>query len=190
MLKKILLIIVLLVVVLVVVIALQPSQFHIERTATIAAKPPQVFPYINNLHLWEQWSPWAKMDPTAKQTYSGPEAGVDARVHWAGNSDVGEGSMTITESKPHERIVIRLDFIKPMVGTSMAIFTFKPEDANTVVNWRMEGENGFIGKAFSLFCNMDSMVGEQFEHGLNNIKTTVEKTEKVENVEKTATPTP
>ncbi len=63
MLKKILIGLAVLVALFVVVVALQPSEFQVERTATIAAPPADVFAQVNDLHKWDAWSPWAKLDP-------------------------------------------------------------------------------------------------------------------------------
>src|SRR5947207_2474754 len=104
MIKKILLGIVVVVIVLVAVVAilaaLQPNHYHIERSATIDAPAPVVFAQVNDFHKWEAWSPWAKLDPAMKQTYEGALAGTGATYAWAGNSQVGEGRMTITDSHP------------------------------------------------------------------------------------------
>jgi polyketide cyclase/dehydrase/lipid transport protein len=158
----------------VVVVALQPSEFHIERKATMAAPRAAVFAQVNDFHNWESWSPWAKLDPNAKNSFEGPSAGNGAILRWAGNSDVGEGSMTITESRSNEVIRIRLDFIKPFEDTSNVEFTFKPEGDKTAVTWSMDGKNNFIAKAICLFMSMERMVGDKYEEGLANIKAIVE----------------
>ena len=126
---------------------------------------------MNDLHTWQDFSPWAKLDPAAKVTFTGPQAGVGSAFTWAGNSEVGEGTMTITESRPAELVRFRLDFLKPMAGTSTADFTFKPTGNQTVVTWSMFGKNNFIGRAFCVFVDMDKMVGGQFEEGLAKLKT-------------------
>ena len=110
-------------IVLVVVVASRPAQFHVARTARIAAKPPAVFAQVNDFHQWDAWNPWAKLDPTMKQSYAGAPAGVGAVYTWAGNSQVGEGRMTVTESRPSELIKINMEFLKPFASTSTAEFT-------------------------------------------------------------------
>ena len=40
--------------------AMRPDQFRIERSATIKAAPEHIFPYINDLHRWQSWSPYEK----------------------------------------------------------------------------------------------------------------------------------
>lgn len=157
-------------------VATQPSDYHVARSATMAAPPAEVFAQVNDFHNWEGWSPWLKIDPNAKGTYEGPASGKGAIFKWAGNQEVGEGSMTITESRPNDLIKIRLDFLKPMAGTADVEFTFKPEGDGTKVTWSMAGQNGFIGKAFcTLFnMNMDKMIGDKYEEGLAKMKSIVE----------------
>jgi uncharacterized protein YndB with AHSA1/START domain len=174
MLKKILIVIAVIVVVFVIIVALQPAEYHVARTATIAAPAEVVFEQVNELKKWDAWSPWVKIDPAMKQTYEGPASGTGAISRWAGNNQVGEGSMTITESRPNELIRFNLEFIKPMAGTSTTEFSFKPEGNQTTVTWSMSGRNNFIAKAMCLFMNMDKMVGGQFESGLTQMKSIVE----------------
>jgi len=172
--KKILLVLVVVVAVLTGLAAMQPSHFQITRSMTMAASPAAVFAQVNDFHNWEAWSPWAKMDPNAKNNFEGPDAGEGAKFSWAGNDKVGEGKMTIVESKPNDLVKIKLEFLKPMTCTNDTLFTFKPEGDKTLMTWTMSGENGLIAKAFHLFMNVDKMVGADFEKGLTSIKQIVE----------------
>jgi len=172
--KKILFGLALLLAIFLIVVALQPDEFRITRSAAVAAAPQQVFAQVNDFHKWEAWSPWAKLDPNAKATFEGPPTGEGAVFIWAGNSEVGEGRMTVTQSRPDELIRIKLDFVKPMEGTSDVEFTFKPENNGTLVTWTMSGRNNFIGKAICLIMNQDKMIGGYFEKGLVNLKSVAE----------------
>ena len=123
--KKILFALVLIVAVFAGYIALQPAEFAISRSATINAPASEVFAQVNDFHKWDDWSPWAKIDPKAKNAFSGPDSGKDASFSWASeNPKVGEGKMTIVESKPNELIKIKLEFIKPMAAVSPTEFAF------------------------------------------------------------------
>src|SRR4051812_19963646 len=104
MLKKIALIAVSLIVILVVIIAMQSPTFSVVRSAAISAPPEKVFAQVNDFHAWNGWSPWAKLDPNCKYVYGEPSAGQGATYGWAGNDQVGEGKMTILESKPGELV--------------------------------------------------------------------------------------
>ncbi len=162
------------IIVFVVIVAARPAEFQITRSATMAAPAATVFAQVNDFHLWQAWSPWAKHDPQMKQTYDGPASGAGAKYAWVGNKKVGEGRMTITESKPGERIVIKLEFLKPFAATNVTEFAFKAEGNQTVVTWTMLGKNNFMAKAFCMFMNMDKMVGGDFEKGLAAMKAVVE----------------
>lgn len=170
MLKKILLGLAVVIVVFVIVVATRPTDFRVVRSATIPAAPDAVFPHINDLKKWQEWSPWAKIDPNCKVAFEGPVAGAGAKFSWDGNNDVGVGSMTITESKSPELVRIKLAFLKPMEGDSDVVFTLKPEAGGTLVTWQMDSKNGFMAKAFSLFVDCEKMCGDQFEQGFKNLK--------------------
>jgi hypothetical protein len=172
--KRILFVFAALIAVLLVVIAMQPSDFRVSRSMTMAAPQAAVFEQVNEFHNWEDWSPWIKLDPNAKGTYEGPTSGPGSKFHWDGNSDVGAGSMTILDSKSHEHVHIKLDFIRPFEGTNDVNFTFEPEGDGTNVTWTMEGKNNFIAKAIGLVIDCDKMVGDYFEQGLASMKAIVE----------------
>ena len=101
-----------------VVAALQPADFRIARTTTIAASPAAVYDQISNFQNWNGWSPWAKLDPSMTSTVSNPAAGVGATYSWSGTNKVGEGRMTITDTKLNERVTMTLEFTKPMAATT------------------------------------------------------------------------
>lgn len=174
MLKKILLGILAALAVFAVVVALQPAHFRVGRSTTISAPVPVVFARVNDLHQWDDWSPWAKLDPQMKATHTGAPAGKGAVYTWAGNAKVGEGRMTITESRPNELVRINLEFIKPFAASNTTDFTFKSDAGQTTVTWTMAGENNFFGKAMCLFVSMDKMVGGDFEKGLVALKSVAE----------------
>ena len=149
-----------------VFIAMQSSQLHVVRTATLSAPAPALFGQVNDFRNWAAWSPWEKLDPALTRTYEGPTAGPGASYRWAGNNQVGEGRMTILESNPNDFVRIKLEFIKPFAANHTAQFTFRPEGDRTVVTWSMFGEKNLLAKTFGIFMNMDKLIGDQFEKGL------------------------
>jgi len=159
-------------------VALQPNEYRVERTATMNAAPATVFDQVNDFHKWDAWSPWAKLDPNCKFTYDGPSSGTGAVCAWSGNDEVGEGRMTILESRPNEFIRIKLEFIRPFEDQCEVTFNFKPQGEQTFVSWVMNGRNNFVGKVFCLVMDMDKCVGGDFEKGLAQMKTVAEAAEK------------
>lgn len=167
--KKILIVLVAVLVVFFIVVVTRPADFRVERSATLAATPAALFEQVNDHRKFAVWNPWLKLDPNVKNTYSGPDSGVGAVCSWDGNNDIGAGSATIIESKPGELVRQRMDWKRPMEGTSTVDFTFKPAGDKTIVTWAMYGKNGFVAKAFSLFMDCDKICGPQFEKGLANL---------------------
>ncbi len=152
----------------------KPATYHVERSATTAASPRTVYAVLNDLHRFPDWSPWQKLDPAMKITHDGPASGVGAKYHWVGNNDVGEGRITITESTPHESVVQKLEFLKPWESTSDVRFTIASEAAGSKVTWAMDGKNDFMAKMMTVFMNMDTMIGKDFDAGLANLKRVTE----------------
>jgi len=163
-----------LVVGLLVVVAMQSGDLKVTRTATINAPAYRIFPHVNDFHKWDAWSPWAKIDPNMKTTYSGPPAGVGSSYSWVGNDQVGEGKMTITKSQPSNQIEIDLEFIKPFAAKNQTSFDIEDQSGSTNVTWTMTGKKNFLMKAVCLVMDMDKEVGGDFEKGLAQMKTVVE----------------
>ena len=162
----------------IVIIAGRPDEFTVSRSVKVFAPPEKVFPHVNELRKWDTWSPWAKLDPDCKIVLSGRAAGIGASHAWSGNNKVGEGRMTITESRLNEMIGLKLEFLRPFKATNAAEFTFKSAGNQTEVVWSMSGKNNFFFKVFGLFMDCDNMVGKDFEKGLASLKTISEATGK------------
>lgn len=176
MLKKIALGIVFVVIVFCIVVAMRPADFQVERQITITSPASVIFTKINDFHAWKDWSPWEKLDPNMKKTYSTQVVGVGSTYAWEGNKDVGKGQMTITESIANEKIAIKLEFFEPWTATNSTTFVIAPSTGGgSTVTWKMAGHHNFFGKVFSIFMDMDKMVGKDFEKGLQALKEQAEK---------------
>lgn len=164
--KKIVVALVVIVAAFAAFVATRPADYRVVRSRTVAAPPDVVHSYVSDFHKWPEWSPWEKLDPAMKRDFAGAPSGTGAQYHWSGNSDVGEGQMTITDSRSPQSVTIRLEFLKPFAATSTTQFDFAPSGAGTNVTWAMNGHNNFMAKAFSAFMDMDKMIGADFEKGL------------------------
>lgn len=152
-------------------VATRPAEFSVTRSRTVAAPPDVVHAYVNDLARWREWSPWEKLDPAMQRHLSDTTSGTGASYHWSGNKEVGEGRMTITDTRPAESVTIRLEFIKPWQATSTTRFDLAPSGSGTNVTWTMTGRNNFVSKAVCLVMDMDKMVGGDFEKGLASLDT-------------------
>lgn len=175
MLKIIILIVALLLVGVLVYASRQPDRFRVERSITIAASADRIFLLVNDFHQWEAWSPWEKVDPTLKRTYTGASAGKGAAYGWEGNKDIGSGKMEITESTPHSKVVIHLHFLKPFEARNTVEFVLQPQGNNTLLTQAMYGPSSLISKIMGLVFSMEKMVGGKYEEGLASIKALAEK---------------
>jgi len=172
-LRKLLAILVSVVAVLVVVGFLLPSSAHVERTITIAAPPATVFTLVNGFSRFNQWSPWAEIDPGAVYTYEGPASGVGAGMSWTStNPDVGSGSQQIVASEPYRRVETALDF--GAQGKARAVFDLQPEGSGTRVTWGFDAHFGWNLIERYLGLLIDHMVGADFERGLERLKVLAE----------------
>jgi uncharacterized protein YndB with AHSA1/START domain len=174
MIKIIAIVVVVLLAVLLGFAATKPDSFRVQRATSIKAPPEKIFSLINDLHRWRVWSPYEKKDPAMRRTLSGPANGKGAVYEWEGNTDVGKGRMEITDTSPPSKVIIRLDFVKPFEARNIVEFTLQPNGDSTHVIWAMHGPSPYISRLMSIFLNMDSMIGTDFEAGLANLKSVAE----------------
>lgn len=172
-LKGLLIAVVVIVVVLVAVGLFLPRTAHVERSAVINAPACTVFALTNSYKRFNEWSPWAKLDPDATYTYEGPAQGVGAKMSWSSTSkNVGSGTQEIVASEPFKLVKTTLDF-GPQ-GTANGFFTLAPEGDGTRLTWGFDTDLGgnLIARYMGLL--MDSMVGGDFEKGLASLKSLAE----------------
>jgi len=154
----------------------RPDSFRVERRIAIQAPPAKIYPLINDLHAFQTWSPYEKKDPAMKRSYDGPASGPGAAYAWAGNKEVGRGSMQITEAVAPERVAMKLDFLEPFEAHNRVDFTLAPREGGaTEVTWAMHGPSPFVSKLMGLVFDIDKMVGRDFEDGLAKLKALAEK---------------
>jgi hypothetical protein len=174
MLKITALIIIVLIALILIYAATRPDDFHVQRSIDIKAPPEKIFGLINDLHRWNEWTPYNK-DPAMKKTYSGSASGKGAAYAWEGNKEVGKGEIAITESIPSSRIAFDLHMITPFEGRNVAAFTLAAAGDSTRVTWGLDDNQKLMVKVMCIFINMDKMIGKDFEAGLANLKTVAER---------------
>lgn len=146
-----------------------PSKIHVERSIVVNTTPEIPFNLINNLSKFNDWSPWYDIDTNTTYTNSEVNTGVGAWISWkSDNSNVGNGKLSITESKPNEIIITKLEF--EGWNPSIASYQFNAVNNATKITWNMDSDMGFniLGRWFALF--MDKMIGNDFDKGLTAIK--------------------
>ncbi len=154
--------------------ATKPDAFRVERSIAIKAPPEKILAQVGDLRGWAAWSPYERKDPAMKRTFSGAPAGKGAVYEWDGNKNVGQGRMEILDATP-SKVTLKLDFLKPFEAHNTAEFTAVPGRDTTTVTWAMYGPSPYFAKVMQTVVSMDSMVGKDFEAGLQSLKTVAEK---------------
>ena len=154
--------------------ATKPDSFRVQRVVLINAPSDKVFPLINDFKAWPAWSPYEKKDPAMKRSLGAVTAGKGATYAWEVDKNVGQGSMEMIESAP-QKVVIKLDFLKPFEAHNIAEFTLEPKGDGTAVIWAIYGPSPFMSKVIGTFMNFDDMIGRDFEKGLADLKAVAEK---------------
>ena len=178
MLKVVLIVVVvlaLLLLAILVIAATKPDSFRVQRSAAIKAPPEKLQAILEDFQTWGKWSPYEKVDPDMKRTFSGPPAGVGSVYEWDGDSNIGAGRMEILESSP-AGIEIQFEMSRPMACRNFVTFTLELQGSDTNVTWAMGGPNTYMGKIMQTIFSMEKMVGGQQEKGLADLKTLAENT--------------
>ncbi|MFT3986945.1 SRPBCC family protein [Aestuariivirga sp.] len=150
-----------------------PGEAHVERFTVISATPAQIFAVASSLKRFNEWSPWAGIDPATTYTYGGPDSGAGQTMSWVSkNPNVGSGTQTITDVQDNERVVSTIDFGSR--GKAVTTLSLAPVLGGTGVTWRFDAPlNGIFDRWAGLM--FDSALGGDFETGLRNLKAVVEK---------------
>lgn len=152
-----------------------PQAAHVERSMTTTASPATVYGLVDGFKRFNEWSPWARLDPATKYTYSGPETGVGARMEWtSANPDVGSGSQEVIDTEPGQSVTSKLDF--GMDNPTTSTISLVPEGTGTRVTWTLDTDfsGSLVGRYFGLV--LDRMVGPDYEKGLAQLKAVAEST--------------
>ena len=159
---------------LLILAATRPGTFRVQRSASIKAPADKLHSLINDMKVFNTWNPYNLKDPNIKGEYQGPQAGPGAVYRFAGNKDVGKGSIAIVDTSP-SKVTMKLDMLEPFEGHNIVEFIIAPKGDATEVTWAMHGPSPYLGKVIGLVFNMDSMIGRDFEAGLANLKARAER---------------
>jgi hypothetical protein len=152
----------------------EPKDVVVKRSVMIKAPKDAVFDQMVNYKNWTHWSPWYKMDSGIKMTYTGTDGQAGAGYHWVGDEHkTGEGEIK-TDAVNGTEMSYSMTFIKPHRGDASG--TLKAEDTGGMTRaiWIFTMHTPFPLNAMNAFLNMDKMLGNDFENGLNDMKKYVE----------------
>lgn len=163
-----------LVVLLCIVALLLPREAAVERSIVIDAQPETIFTLINGFERYNEWSPWADIDPDTRYEYGGPATGVGAWMTWhSDDPNAGSGRQEIISSQPYRSVGIDLSF--DGMGTAQTGFVLEPADGGTSVVWMFHTDFGYNLPMRLMGPFFDRMLGPDYEKGLAKLKEVVER---------------
>ncbi|MEX0883101.1 MAG: SRPBCC family protein [Cyclobacteriaceae bacterium] len=153
-----------------------PKDYAVEREVIIDKPHSEVYGYTKYLKNQDNFSKWALMDPQMKKNYSGTDGEVGFVAGWESeNPDVGIGEQEITRIEEGKRIEYELRFKEPFEASDMAYMEFEAlNDSQTKVIWGFDGHMDYPMNAMLLMMDMESMIGNDFEQGLQTLKEILE----------------
>jgi uncharacterized protein YndB with AHSA1/START domain len=158
-------------------VSTREGKFRYERSGVIAAPAEVIFPYISDFKKGQEWSPYYKMDPTMKVTYSGAESGEGSVMEFE-SEKAGSGRLDMLKVVPNESVQIKLTMLKPFHAENLVEYKLTPEAGGTRFSWAMSGDGGFMGKLMGVFIDCEKMVTGEFSKGIENLKTLIENQKK------------
>lgn len=154
---------------------IMPKTITLERRVSINEPIEKVFPEIQYLDNFKNWSPWQDYDPDMKVQISEKDGMVGGIYSWTGNKDVGTGYMEIEDIEPNERIEWNLVFTDPWESSSSVYFDFNPNGDETEVVWGYEEQTKFPANVFMGLMGVKKMLAKDFDKGLVRLKERCEK---------------
>tara|TARA_A200000113_G_scaffold216856_1_gene222660 strand:+ start:1047 stop:1604 length:558 start_codon:yes stop_codon:yes gene_type:complete len=172
-LKKLLVVVGVLITLFVITSFFISKDYSVERTIVINAQPSEIYPYVVDLKEWSKWGVWFKRDPDMELDFFGPDRAIGMRSEWKSETE-GNGEIEITQLEHNKRVLYRIYFPDFDRGSNGAV-EIKPTANGSIVTWRDEGtvDNNPINRYVALM--IDSMIGPDFEMGLENLKILAEK---------------
>lgn len=153
------------------------KEYTVSSEVIVNKSKPFVFDYIRLLKNQNEYSVWATMDPDMKKEFRGTDGTKGFISAWdSENKNVGKGEQEILKIADGERVDYEIRFIKPFKSTSLAsMSTVSVTENQTKVKWEFSGKMKYPMNLMLLFMNMEKMVGNDLDKGLQNLKTILDK---------------
>jgi hypothetical protein len=154
-----------------------PTSYSVKRDVIINRPKEEVFAFVKQLKNQDLYSVWQQMDPNMEKSFSGIDGTIGFTSSWKSkNREVGSGSQTILRLTEGDSMVCQIAFKEPFESINQNYFTTTSEgDTGTRVEWGFKGEFPYPLNLFAVAMDMESMIGKDFQQGLNNMKVILEK---------------
>ena len=116
---------------------LLPGKWEAEAEAVIQAHPEELFPLLNNLENWAQWSPM----PESGQEAFGSLSGVGAGLRWD-DPQYGVGEVRIVSSQTDAEVGYEVE-VEGGALKIQGLLTLERVEGGTRIIWREAGDFGW-----------------------------------------------
>ena len=147
---------------------LLPGSVEVRRTVEIAASPETVFPFVNDLQAWTEWTPWGEVD----SRFDGPVAGTGARRVWD-DPALGSGSLTLLDAQPPARVDYLVEIEDAAIRFEGTI-SIEASGAGSLVSWTERADLGWNPILGWTALTLDESQGLQLSESLEQLKRLVE----------------
>ncbi len=148
--------------------ALLPSTLEVTRSVEIEAPPEVIFPLLNDLEAWAEWTPWGEVESHVEGRSSGP----GARRSWD-DPRMGSGSLVILDSEPPTRVAYLVEVEDGAIRFEGALNVEATADG-AVVEWSEWADVGWNPLLRWTALAMDDSQGRQLEESLARLKEVAE----------------
>lgn len=155
---------------------MQATSQKVEREIVINTPANVIYNQLIKLEHFHQFSIWSQQDSSAIYSFTGVDGTVGATTSWKGSPEIsGEGKIEIIALEPNLKVQHQLHFTKPKKGNAVSTFTLtQTEKSATIVKWVFELATPRPWNIFNLFYSLDEKMGDDFETGLQSLKTVIE----------------
>lgn len=151
------------------------KEIKYSKSIVVNATPAEVWEHCGSLKAMDTWSPWNARDPHMEKTFSGTPGQVGEINTWTSDSsDVGTGSQEVTAIDAPNSIETDLKFMSPREDVAKAYVRLKAVDGGTEVTWGFESEAGVPFNLIMSMIGMESLIGADYQQGLDNLKALAE----------------
>ncbi len=173
---RILMILAVLLVLFLIIGMMLPEKLQLERSIVIRAEPNKVYPYVSNFRLFNQWSPWVRIDPQTEFKFEGPGQGEGAIMHWrSDHAEVGQGSQKIVQANPGRDVRTVLAFAG--MGKAYSRFELQAQQDATKLIWGFDMHFGYNIPGRIMGVLIGDEIGDYYQRGLTNLKQLLEQKE-------------
>ncbi|MCY4418780.1 MAG: GyrI-like domain-containing protein [Cytophagales bacterium] len=152
-----------------------PRQVAISRSLVIEAPRWAIYEEIKDLRRFENWSPWAELDPQAQIEFEG-DVGPGQVFRWKSEKrEVGAGALQVVYLKEDEIVELNLYLDQESSEWCRVSLVLKLVPEGTEITWKLNGDTGInpLMRYVFHFMVREELEG-QYEKGLDKLKRLVE----------------